>query len=207
MPESHDPRVNDAIAAFLDGPARTAAIPAVPPAPVTAPAPPPATPAAARRLADPALVARRGQVRPGGPPAIDSRADWNVALHLEDSRFERYGRPVAVVVIDALPYDRSGRQPARSMVDGLAAQLARVLRGTMRETDRLTRVTANRFQVLLPETTFDAACQYAERAQIDGEREATRGTLGLWLRAAVGTPGRGVSLVGALTRAEGELER
>ena len=65
MPESHDPRVNDAIAAFLDGPARTAAIPAVPPAPVTAPAPPPATPAAARRLADPALVARRGQVRPG----------------------------------------------------------------------------------------------------------------------------------------------
>ena len=89
---------------------------------------------------------------------MDTRADWDIAFRQEDARVARYGRPAAVLAVRL----RLGRNDG---VDRYASRIGGAIRQQARETDRVTRVGPDRFQVLLPETIEAEATVLAERVR------------------------------------------
>ncbi len=131
---------------------------------------------------------------------MDTRADWDLALRHEDARVTRYGRPAAVLVMRI-------RMPMTGSEDRYAARVATALREHARETDRVTRASADRFHVLLPETVEADAEALADRirhacaAALPG-----RPGLDLEILAAAASPARGQTLIDALREAQDRLE-
>lgn len=89
---------------------------------------------------------------------MDTRADWDIAMRHEEARVARYGRPAAVLAVRL-------RVPASSVVDNYAQRVGGAIRQQARETDRVTRVSQDRFQVLLPETVEAEATVLADRVR------------------------------------------
>ena len=87
---------------------------------------------------------------------MDTRADWDIAFRYEEARVARYGRPAAVLVVRL-------RAPVSGVVDEYAQRIGGAIRQQARETDRVTRVSQDRFQVLLPETIEAEATILAAR--------------------------------------------
>ena len=124
-----------------------------------------------------------------------TRADWDVALHHEDARFVRYGRPATVLVIEL-------RAVAPEVLDRLGPRVGSIIREHARETDLVARVSRDRFHVLLPETLDADAAAFFERVTTatdalfgsDADRPLT-------IVGAAVTPARGGTLAEALRRA------
>lgn len=118
----------------------------------------------------------------------------------EDHRFARYGRPVALIVVELRTHDRDA-------VDRLARRVGAIVRDLARATDRVTRVSPSRFQVLLPETDEAAATILAARIRRTcrsdaGERSAER----RWdVAVAAAAPHHGATLHDALRSAQARL--
>ena len=130
------------------------------------------------------------------PIPMDTRADWDLALRHEDARVARYGRPASVLVVRV-------RMPVSGAEDRYAARVGSALREHARETDRVTRASADRFHVLLPETVEAEAAALAERVR-DACTAFLPGQPGtdLEIVAAAVSPVRGGSLVDALREAQ-----
>lgn len=145
--------------------------------------------ASPRRRADDGDRVRR-------PVELDTRVDWMAALRQEGARHARYGRAVSVLFIEL-----RGQAPGAE-ADRIARTMADVICGAARETDRVTRVGALSFRLLLPETRGRAARSLVERldraflATVDG----ASGDLVLTIDVAT-APRRG-SLEDAFTAAE-----
>ena len=168
--DHHDARTSERIEAFLEGPSRPT-----------------------RRR----LEARRRAPR---PIVLATDAEWRSALRSEVVRFERYGRPATVLVVDVASDVTS--VPLTELVDPVLD----AIRHEARETDRAVRVSSTRFNLLLPETGERDAHLFANRL-----REAWRnrlnghgGLLRLRIEAQTQSPGR--SLEDALVDAERRLE-
>lgn len=131
---------------------------------------------------------------------MDTRADWDLALRHEDARVTRYGRPAAVLVVRI-------RMPLSGAEDRFAARVGTTLREHARETDRVTRASADRFHVLLPETVEAEADALAERIRAACSA-AIPGQPGLELEilAAAASPSRGQTLHDALREAQARLD-
>lgn len=99
------------------------------------------------------------------------RLAWNEALDREAARARRYKRPASVVVVTIEPRTRrpSGERLAGPWPARIARPLAHAIRRGARETDLVTRATETRFQVLLPETPERDARHFAERIVADCE--------------------------------------
>jgi hypothetical protein len=91
--------------------------------------------------------------------ALDTDVEWSGALRHEAARSARYGRSMAILVVD-LTVSASTAGP-----DGLALRLTEVLGREARETDRAVRRAPERFLVLLPETNEDEAAHLASRIE------------------------------------------
>ena len=89
---------------------------------------------------------------------MDTRADWDIALRHEEARVARYGRPAAVLAVRL-------RMAGTGVTDHYASRVGDAIRHQARETDRVTRVGPDRFQVLLPETLEAEAAVLAERVR------------------------------------------
>lgn len=89
---------------------------------------------------------------------MDTRTDWETALRHEDARVARYGRPAAVLAVRL-------RVTTTNVVDRYAQRIGGAIRQQARETDRVTRVGPDRFQVLLPETLEAEATVLADRVR------------------------------------------
>jgi hypothetical protein len=130
--------------------------------------------------------------QPARPKKLDTRTDWDEALHHEDARVARYGRPasVLVVAIDGAP---------GPIAERAAPAVGTAIRAAARETDRVARTGPGRFHVLLPETEEAEASAVAERI-----RAACAQTP---LHVAAASPGRGQSLIDALGLAVARIDR
>lgn len=175
-PDQGDERATERIEAFLEGP-----------------------PAATPRHR-PLHLRHEPLRRPRRRIPIDTRADWELALRHEDHRFARYGRPVALLVVEVRTHDRD-------TADRTARRVGAIVRELARATDRVTRVSPSRFQVLLPETDEVAAATLAGRirracrAEV-GERAADR----RWdVAVAAAAPHHGATLHDALRLAQARL--
>lgn len=91
------------------------------------------------------------------PVELETRVDWMAALRHEGARHARYGRAVSILLIElrGQPPGAGADRIARSMVDVICA--------AARETDRVTRIGALSFRLLLPETRGRAARTLVER--------------------------------------------
>lgn len=132
------------------------------------------------------------QRQPSRPKKLDTRTDWDDALHHEDARVARYGRPASVLVIaiDGAP---------GPLADRVAQAVGTAIRKAARETDRVARVGPGRFHVLLPETDEPEATAVAARIT------AACGDTRLHLVSA--SPSRGQTLIDALALAVARVDR
>jgi len=161
LPDLKDRRADQAIEAFLDGPTT-------------------------RRRAAPAskAVAVPGDRAIAHSPTGDAvslrtmpgRLAWSEALDREAHRATRYGRPTAVAIFELRPERQSAT--IDSWVRTYAAPVGESLLRLSRATDMVARMTATRFQVLLPETSSDAAGKFVERVMAECQQRL----------AAVGAP-------------------
>lgn len=131
---------------------------------------------------------------------MDTRADWDIALRQEEARVARYGRPAAVLAV-RLRVARNGT------ADQYAARVGGAIRQQARETDRVTRVGPDRFNVLLPETLEAEATVLAERVRVAcvGLMPGQPGSEVEILVAAASTSGGG-TLVEALRNVQSRIE-
>lgn len=153
-------------------------------------------PTRARRRSRPAGQAQPVRV-PRRPVPLDTRPDWDAALRLEDARSARYGRPCAVLVVEL-------REVPAGAADRMARTLGSVVRHEARETDRVARVAALRFHVLLPETTAVEAEVLAGRIRDAARRELGGGQAPVVLTSGAAAR-RGEPLPAALERAVAAL--
>jgi hypothetical protein len=171
--DHHDTRTSERIEAFLEGPPR---------------------PARKR--------ARVGMRRPHPPIVLETAAEWRAALARETVRVRRYGRPATVMIVEVTVNPLTGPDEAATAFD-LVEPVLDAIRHETRETDRVTRMSATRFHLLLPETAETDAAHFAERLR-GACRDRLNGHGGtLRLRVESATPGHGGSLADAL----GDVER
>lgn len=113
----------------------------------------------------------------------------------------RYGRPAAVLIVDIIG-------PAAGRIDQAAADVGWRIRHQVRETDRVARVAAGRFHILLPETVEPEAAALGERirrACMDVSGGSGGGGLTVAIRTAAGGSLHGETLLDALRSAEERL--
>ena len=138
----------------------------------------------------------RGLIRSVRKPIpLDTRLDWDAALRHEDARMARYARPASVLVVRV--------EVARpTSLDRIGARVGDIVREHARETDRVTRATADRFHLMLPETHQAEAEVLADRIRADCLERVT-GPAGIALEVVVvpASPGHGETLRDALLAA------
>ena len=91
-------------------------------------------------------------------------AYWQSRLEEECARTARYGRPFGVVLAELRGED--GTEPALMLLEGVERVIAETLRGTLRESDLLCRLSSGRYGILLVET--DAAGTEAVARRLPG---------------------------------------
>ena len=131
---------------------------------------------------------------------MDTRTDWEQALRHEDLRFARYGRPVAVLVVEIRPTDAT-------TIDEAARQVGAIVRDLARAPDRVARASQRRFHVLLPETDEAAATTLGSRIR-RAVRSATLegGADRCDVVSAAAAPNHGATLADALRLAQARVE-
>jgi hypothetical protein len=221
-----DARADEAIEAFIEGPAdrrqrpkarlrprRTypntgsagAPTSSAEPATALAPAEPVAEPSAVVPAPEP--DARR--LTNGARPVTDirtipGRLEFGAALERESLRAARYGRPASVAIVELVPERHN--QAIDIWVRSIAGPVARALRQSARATDLVARVSNARFHVLLPETHGAGAGRFAERVETACQTsiEAAGAPLAIRVTLAIATPDH--SLQEALTHALQAIE-
>ena len=118
------------------------------------------------------------------------------ALRHEGARHARYGRAASVLLLEL-----RGRPPG-SEADQIARTLADVIRAEARETDRVTRVGALSFRLLLPETGGRAARALVDRLAVSFLATPDGRSTGLVLCIDIASAPRAGSLADALQEAE-----
>jgi hypothetical protein len=168
LPRLDDPRTDEAIDALLAGAERHRGRPATEPLAI------------------------------GGRQAfegLESRVAWMEALRREDARQARYRRAASVVIFEATALTRT--DAADDWLNRIAGPIAHTVRRAARQTDRVTRATDNRSQVLLPETSEADAARFAQRVLAD---------CAVWLNAMHAPVAVRASAAAATATSEASLE-
>jgi GGDEF domain-containing protein len=150
------------------------------------------------------LAARANPSAAAALRSMPGRQEWNAAIERETARAARYDRPAAVAVLELQPLRPSGAIDSWLRVH--AAPLGEVLQRTSRATDVVARVGTARFQVLLPETTADAAGAFVERVIGDCQDQLKAQGAPLRITASVAASSADVPLRDAVSEAVRAIE-
>lgn len=122
---------------------------------------------------------------PGSPSRLVDRQQWTAIIRDEAERQDRYGRPAAVVIAEL---DGLDGPPGARMLDRLGPAFGRLLVSITRASDRVTRLSATRFGVLLLQADAEGAARFAARAILEAQG---------WLATSPWHPGLAVGWAGA----------
>ncbi|WP_417546899.1 GGDEF domain-containing protein [Marinobacter segnicrescens] len=88
---------------------------------------------------------------------LPNRESWDERLRFEHERWQRYGHPVALAVLDIDNFKQVNDSFGHKAGDRVIQLVARALRERLRTTDFVARYGGEEFVVLLPETSLDQA--------------------------------------------------
>lgn len=94
---------------------------------------------------------------------LPNRRAYQERLRYEAARFERFGRPLSLALVDIDDFKSLNDEFGHRVGDRTLARLARVLGQGLRESDFLARYGGEEFILLLPETGPDEARDVLER--------------------------------------------
>ncbi|HZA52468.1 MAG TPA: response regulator, partial [Myxococcaceae bacterium] len=94
---------------------------------------------------------------------VGTYAQLKASLDAELARSRRYGRPMATLLLVLEGYQEVRYQLGRAKCDEYLAAMTRQIRDSLRGADRLFRLDADEFVVLLPETDLRGSRVTAER--------------------------------------------
>ncbi len=96
-----------------------------------------------------------------------NRREMNRLLDEDVDRFNRYGRPVSLVMLDIDRFKRVNDTYGHPVGDQVLVQLSRIIRDTVRTVDRSIRYGGEEFAIILPETHEAEANKVAERLRVN----------------------------------------
>ena len=136
-----------------------------------------------------------------------NRRQFDLLAEAEWSRFQRYHRPLSLVLLDVDGFAEINDRRGRGYGDAAIKRVAAICMDGKRTSDVVARIGADEFAVLLPETELQQAQVVAERLReqigggcngADGEDIAVTVSIGL------ASASLGMSGMGALTRLANE---
>jgi diguanylate cyclase (GGDEF)-like protein len=120
-----------------------------------------------------AQIALQQQATLDGLTGIANRRCFDEKLHVEWSRAQRYGEPVALILADVDYFkrynDHYGHQGGDECLKSVAGMLQREV---FRPTDMAARYGGEEFAIILPATSLEGALTVAERLRTDIEAMA-----------------------------------
>jgi diguanylate cyclase (GGDEF)-like protein len=94
---------------------------------------------------------------------LRNRRAFDEILAGEVIRYERYGRPLALMILDIDHFKNINDRFGHEAGDEVLRRIARLIAARVRDADTAARMGGEEFVVLLPETALAAAAEVAER--------------------------------------------
>jgi diguanylate cyclase (GGDEF)-like protein len=116
-------------------------------------------------------------------PALATPSSWATWLEEEAARAVRYERLATIVLVELAGLDRLAERVGVAAADRLIPPVASTIRRHARAADRLARLSATRFGVLLVETDEVSAINYIERIRSSCDVWLAAGAVSLRLSA------------------------
>ena len=104
---------------------------------------------------------------------VYNRRRFFALAEVEWSRFDRYERPLSMLMVDIDHFKQVNDQFGHDVGDDVIKRFAALCRTMKRETDILARVGGEEFAILLPETGLEDAARLAERLRAAVDKSAT----------------------------------
>jgi diguanylate cyclase (GGDEF)-like protein len=132
-----------------------------------------------------------------GLTGIYNRRHFETLARAELARCQRYTRPLSVLMIDVDNFKTINDQFGHALGDRVLQTVAAMCCAAKRDSDVVARVGGEEFALLLPETTEEAAAQFAERLRkqiqgfchiVENEKLVTTVSIGI-AGATLGTAG------------------
>ncbi len=136
-----------------------------------------------------------------GPVLFDGR------IRDEDARFNRYRRPVSVVLFELDGLDRLADLLGPDARTRILRPVGQSIRRQARATDYIARVGEGRFAALLPETDEVQAINFVERVRTECDRWLASGAVSMRMAIGWSSPPPGGQLSTALRVAQDRLDR
>lgn len=150
--------------------------------------------------------ARASEARVDALTGIANRRALEEALAGEISRAERFGRPLAVVLVDLDRFKQTNDTHGHAAGDLLLRAVARILESTARQGDTVARLGGEELVVVLPETELGGARRLAERLRA-GIEACRVGQMRTTASVGVATWAEGDDVERLLAAADGALYR
>lgn len=110
--------------------------------------------------------ARASEARVDALTGLSNRRALEESLRAEISRAERFGHPLAVVLLDLDHFKQTNDSYGHAAGDVVLRHVSRLLWKTARQGDTVARFGGEEFVVVLPETDPDGARRFAERLRV-----------------------------------------
>ncbi len=136
-----------------------------------------------------------------GPVLFDGR------IRDEDARFNRYRRPVSVVLFELDGLDRLADLLGPDARTRILRPVGQSIRRQARSTDYIARIGDGRFAALLPETDEVQAINFVERVRSECDRWLASGAVSMRLAIGWSSPPPGSQLSTAMRVAQDRLDR
>jgi diguanylate cyclase (GGDEF)-like protein len=127
-----------------------------------------------------------------GMTGLLNRRHFLVAAEVERERFQRYRRPLSMMMIDIDAFKAINDQFGHDVGDEVIIKVASACRGHIRSTDLIARLGGEEFALLLPETNLKDAGDLAERLReavstlsVDGDDGLVSPTVSIGVSEAV----------------------
>lgn len=109
------------------------------------------------------LAQQREQAYQDALTELPNRLAWDQAMTAEFARFQRYGRPLALCLLDIDHFKQINDTYGHKAGDKLLRLVARIAARGIRESDILARYGGEEFALLMPETELAGAQVVAEK--------------------------------------------
>ncbi|THB67745.1 MAG: GGDEF domain-containing protein [Gammaproteobacteria bacterium] len=112
------------------------------------------------------LVVQRAHAQLDPLTKLPNRQAYDHQLNSEFSRWQRYGKPLTLIIADIDFFKKINDNFGHAAGDKVLKTVARVLQANLRETDFIARFGGEEFVIIMPETTGEDASKVADKLRV-----------------------------------------